>query len=136
MKAPPIWGDRDLVTNPFCIGLVTTEKMYESELKRLNVPVKDWPSYTKTSHAHACVHWLEQPDTGKEIVIVCVRVDPKRTGLEIAGLLVHEAVHIWQHVREYIGEDSPSSEFEAYSVQCIAQELMWLYREQVVKSRR
>ena len=42
----------------------------------------------------------------------------------IAGTVAHEAVHVWQTIRDMIGEDKPSSEFEAYSVQAIFLELL------------
>jgi hypothetical protein len=47
---------------------------------------------------------------------------------QVYALLVHEAVHIWQDVKHRIGEDNPSSEFEAYAIQNISQELMLAYK--------
>ena len=64
--------------------------------------------------------------TGKAIAIVTVRdgAEKQRSLIEIIGLLVHEATHIWQEVRSVMGEKEPSVEFEAYSVQAITQELL------------
>lgn len=42
--------------------------------------------------------------------------------------LVHEAVHIWQALCEYIGEENPSKEFEAYTIQNITQRLFDAYK--------
>jgi hypothetical protein len=42
------------------------------------------------------------------------------------ALVVHEAVHIWQEIRAMMKEKEPSIEFEAYSIQRIAQDLMYL----------
>lgn len=47
----------------------------------------------------------------------------------VHALLTHEAVHVWQHIRERMSEDAPSSEFEAYSIQRIAQDLFYMYQE-------
>ena len=52
------------------------------------------------------------------------------TSIQIAALLCHEAVHIKQEICLLWGEASPSLEFEAYTVQTIAQELMESYCEQ------
>lgn len=53
--------------------------------------------------------------------------ESKRPLIEIHGLLLHEAVHIWQQVRELMGESEPSTEFEAYSIQAISQDLFEMY---------
>ena len=56
--------------------------------------------------------------------------DERKWGLnQIHGLLLHEAVHIWQELREKMGEESPSAEFKAYTVQSIAQNLFEMYEE-------
>lgn len=46
---------------------------------------------------------------------------------QIHGLLTHEAVHIWQELKLKMGEENPSIEFEAYSIQALAQDLFELY---------
>jgi hypothetical protein len=48
----------------------------------------------------------------------------------VAGLLVHEAVHVFQRYCEHIGERRPGAEQEAYGIQAIAQELMQSFAEQ------
>ncbi|MBE2738299.1 hypothetical protein ILS98_19015, partial [Acinetobacter baumannii] len=41
----------------------------------------------------------------------------ERNLIEVYGLLLHKAVHVWQKVKKLMGEKEPSSEFEAYSIQ-------------------
>jgi hypothetical protein len=50
----------------------------------------------------------------------------------VVGIMAHEAVHIWQYLCEEIGEDHPSKEFMAYTLQTITQELLKGY----LKTRR
>ncbi|MFW6575186.1 hypothetical protein ACOCJL_12555 [Acinetobacter baumannii] len=57
----------------------------------------------------------------------------ERKLIEIYGLLLHEAVHVWQKIKKLMGEREPSSEFEAYSIQSIAQDLFKMYEESEVK---
>jgi hypothetical protein len=54
--------------------------------------------------------------------------------LQVYGLLLHEAVHVWQIVKRRMGEREPSLEFEAYSIQAIAQDLFEMYEASEVKS--
>lgn len=49
--------------------------------------------------------------------------------LQVHGLLLHEAVHIWQELKLRMGEYDPSIEFEAYSIQAIAQDLFEMFEE-------
>lgn len=56
-----------------------------------------------------------------------------REQIEVYGLLLHEAVHVWQRIRELMGEREPSTEFEAYSIQSIAQDLFEMYEASEVR---
>lgn len=82
--------------------------------------------YLSTPRAEATTHLLCN-DSGESVAIVALGDTSKRTSIEIAGLLVHEAVHVWQEHCENIGERNPGREQEAYAIQGIAQELMAEY---------
>lgn len=93
---------------------------FASALKHLRIGDKlDW---AKNAHSHATAHSFEGPRG--LTVVVCLRGWQGRDPIEVAGLLVHEAVHIWQQYAERIGEHSPGDEQEAYAIQAIAQELL------------
>ena len=55
--------------------------------------------------------------------------DCERPLIEVHGLLLHEAVHIWQRIKQRMNERDPSVEFEAYSIQAIAQDLFEMFEE-------
>lgn len=105
----------------FC--LCTSEAQYNKVMKRLKT--KNPPRWTNQG-APATTHTLENSDS-KICCVVCIDVPSNISKGQVYGLLVHEAVHVWQQYCESIGESRPSSEFEAYTIQAIAQALMFSY---------
>jgi hypothetical protein len=79
---------------------------------------------------HGKTHRLAN-DKGERVCIVTVGDQTGRDPIEVAGLLVHEAVHVWQDYCESLNENEPAVEQEAYAIQIIAQELMNSYRSQM-----
>lgn len=116
------WLDRSLLLCPyFCLCL--NEKQFGKVLKQLNIQKKNWPDFLSMPHAHATVHFFEKSDGS--LCCVVTFGDYKNSSFEaICGLLTHEAVHIWQQYKQFIGESEPSKEFEAYSIQWISQSLI------------
>jgi len=127
-----VWCNRTLVISPLYFGLCTSEKMFHKELKKLGVPGNTWPLFISNVWNGATTHFFES-DKGKTCALVCIRDVEGVTGIEMAALLVHEAVHIWQAIKENYGETNPSDEFEAYSIQHISGQLMDAYHEQKEK---
>lgn len=128
-KNKPEWLDRDLFVSPFYYTLCTTEKHFKKVLKHLKIKKSDHPSFLKNDHCDATVHWFEATDN-KICTVVCINNKEGRKLTTVHGLLVHETVHIWQRVKERVGEHSPSDEFEAYAIQTLAQRLMEEYDRQ------
>lgn len=53
-----------------------------------------------------------------------ISIDPLNTAYDdvsLVGLAIHESVHAFQNLCESIGEENPSSEFEAYYTQSISE---------------
>jgi hypothetical protein len=122
------WANVTLVTSPYCYALCLSEKTYLKEMRRLKV--KD-PEPWLSDQATACCHFRVNDKTATRLCIVCLRPPENKAGrAQVKGVLVHEAVHIWQRCIAVIGEHSPSDEFMAYSIQQISEELFKLYMEQ------
>jgi hypothetical protein len=85
--------------------------------------------WIKTPHANATVHHAHS-DHG-QIAIVCLGDVRDQNPIEIAGLIVHESVHVWQEWCDYYGETNPGREQEAYAIQSISQELMAEYARRI-----
>lgn len=123
MTSKTKWLDRRISAPGPYLCLCLSEREYKLALKHCKVkPVDPW---IKTPQADATAHHLHAPHG--LCVVVCLSNYEKHSGVEIAGLLVHEAVHAWQEWCNYYGERYPAVEQEAYAIQSIAQELMAEY---------
>ena len=122
-----IWIDRALVMSPICIALCVTGEQFKKELDYLNMPLRDRPLFTLNDHSDAATHFLTKgSDT---CCIICIRRRKGISAHQVYALLCHEAVHVWQEIKDIIGENDPGHEFEAYSIQRIFQNLMEAYKE-------
>lgn len=127
MKHPYRWLDRRVAAPGPYLTLCLTEAEFHDALRRLKLHER--PTFVRPS-ADATTHYLTK-DNREQACIVCLRGWEKRDSIEIAGLLVHEAVHVWQVYCERIGEEQPGVEQEAYAIQAIAQELMAEFRRRL-----
>lgn len=127
MKTPFKWLDRHRIAAP---GPFLTLCLSEAEFRQAIAPLKA-PVVPKWLTSHATTHVFTH-DAGKApVCVVCLGSTKGRSPIEIAGLLVHEAVHVWQEHCQHIGERVPGAEQEAYAIQTIAQELMAEYARRV-----
>jgi len=124
------WIDRAILTCDY-VALCTSEKDFQRELRRLNIPTQQWSSWLSEG-ALATTHHLVSTK-GARASIVCMPMHNDLDGVEIAGLLVHEATHVLQEYFEYVGEDQPGKETQAYALQAISVRLMQAYRDHLYK---
>lgn len=130
MKKSPEWQHRSVLELPY-FTLCLSREEFHAELKMLELPERDWPSFMRTPKADATTHWLDN-QKGELCCLVCLCERDGVESIQVAGLLVHEAVHIWQAYVERFGGDD-SNEFEAYSIQTISQRLMYEYTRRKCK---
>ena len=119
------WCDRTLIMGPY-FTVCTTEELFRRELRRIGI--KEHLEFIAPDMHARCYHLA---CSGKRCSIVCMPHYPDRDPTQVVALLVHEAVHIWQEYKEFIGEHSPGKETEAYAIQNISQELIREYSRQI-----
>lgn len=114
------WLDRRIACAGPYLTLCLAQDEFDAALK-----------YLKVKHAAAYVNegaWATAHNftnhKGDVVTLVCISDFKDRSPVEVAGTLVHEAVHVWQNYCQDIGENEPGREQEAYAIQMIAQELM------------
>lgn len=114
----PRWLDRRIAAP----GPHLTLCLSEAEFRAAILPLKP-PSVPRWVTSGATMHTFEHERNGL-CCIVCLQDWRGRKPVEVAGLLVHEAVHVFQAYCDDIGERSPAPEQQAYGIQAIAQELL------------
>jgi hypothetical protein len=123
------WLDRDLITGPYLL-LATTEEQFRAGFAHCEIPAHKQPDLWIRPGMDALATYMDNPK-GELVCIVSIRAREGITPIQVAALLVHEAVHVWQEFRFRIGELEPPREFEAYCIQSIAQRLMQAYADQL-----
>ena len=125
------WCDEEIAFCKLKYCLVTDEATYLRVMKSKGV---SYPSRFISEGSSATTHtFISETEGGIALVCLDLNDSLSHPGIEIAGLLVHEAVHIWQRDCELRGEKHPSDEYEAYAIQIISQNLMWQYRDSLEK---
>ncbi len=124
---PYQWLDRRVAKpGPYLTLCLTPEEMDHAAegLTKWPLPFPQWG---------ATAHMFCKDGTNDLCVIVTLAEDSQKNNspIEIAGMLVHEAVHAWQYYAEKMGEDKPGSEQEAYAIQAMSQELMAEYARRI-----
>ena len=115
---------RSLLLGPR-VALVTSERQFKAAKKSAGVACDDAmlePGW------NACVHAYDDAE-GNLVCIVALNLERCRhaSGIDMAALLAHEAVHVWQRVRQRLGPSDLGMEMEAYAVQNIVGNLMRAY---------
>lgn len=122
------WLSREFINGPYLI-LCTSQKRFNKVLKYLCIKERD----NYISHVSDAKMWEFEANNGDLCCVVCIAPSTEVTREQLYGLLVHEAVHVFDKYCLFINEKSPSSEFKAYSIQAISQRLFIEYERQINK---
>ena len=129
MKPAQYWLPWDTSIQPR-VAFVLSQEEFDAVFRDAGSTEKtSWISGLNAA-VNATTTWTTDCD-GIPFYVVSLVPKPGVAGLKIAALLVHEAVHVFQYHCEYLGETAPSKEFEAYSIQFIAQALMQKYADRL-----
>ncbi len=129
------WGGRNLFLSPVHYALYVTEESFREELRKMEY--KNWQEEVFIPTGAAAVVQSFKSDVGVWLNLICIdREACKDKDInEIHAILCHEAVHVWQNIKEAIHEEKPSREFEAHSIQSICQELFYLYDDLIANNK-
>lgn len=105
---------------PHHYGFCPSEKAWKALAKSSK---RDLGAYPETKGATTSLFQSTEHRTRTCVVTVAEGHKPH----VVVSLLVHEGMHIWRDIREKIGEEHPSSEFEAYAMQNIVADLIEAY---------
>ena len=122
------WLNRSLIDGPH-LALVLSAEAFKQAMYDIDLRADEQPAIWLPEGFNACVHHFA-PSGRNRANVVCLGDTGGRDAIEVAGLLVHEAVHCFQRTCLWAGEDTPSDEFEAYAVQNISMRLMDSYARQ------
>lgn len=89
----------------------------------------DGSDFPKTEFAMTIT--ARHPKSGKPVVFVCLNMQKNRREKDAIATMIHEAVHVWQENRQYIAEEKPAAEQEAYCIEQIAINLIAQYWAEV-----
>lgn len=111
-----------LTSHKYCI--VFNEESLYSLCNKMGIPIPP------IKDSYGGVTYTAQRSSGELFSIVCI-LDQSYFDDEIklTGMLAHEAVHVYQEMRDNMHEESPSHEFEAYSMQEIFVNLLIEYKK-------
>jgi hypothetical protein len=108
---------------PIEVGYVPDAKAWRASLKRLKVEPMEYPDTDGR-----CVRWTNVGPERKDIVLICVGERSKNYSVaQVTGIIAHECMHAWKYVREAMQETEPSTEFEAYAMQCLVQHAVYAH---------
>ncbi len=110
------WIDTSTLQVPVC--LVTCEEAWDqllTQYHRVSEPMVEG--------GVAITRYYD--DWDKPQIFICLDLSRLRTKRAAMSVLIHEAVHAWQFICEFMNEASPGGEIEAYAVQTIAMSMAY-----------
>jgi len=121
------WLDRRIAKPGPYLTLCLTAEEVKHAAKELTDYQMEFPKWG----ARAFLFPRDGTDDLCAIIALAEDSQKNNNSIEIAGMLVHEAVHVWQYYADGMGEMKPGDEQEAYAIQAISQELLAEYARRI-----
>lgn len=104
---------------PAHIGISFCELGFQKEMKRMGIKNHQFTSDGATATAN-----MFTDENGDSCYIICFDADKhkKMPLVRVYSTLIHECIHVWQFLKEHIGEKNPGIETEAYFI-----EDLWIF---------
>jgi len=119
------WINNSLTPQTPEVCLCLSEEEFRKAMRQRDIKLPG--NWIGGASSQATTHTLEHSNTGQVCAIVCLNDEGDLDAQQIAALLVHEAVHIWQNWSASYGEEQPGKEQEAYAIQSLSQTLFTEY---------
>ena len=117
-----MWVDRTLFVSPIEYGLCTSVSEFNALFPNQEFLAGKSLAETKSVELQ-----------GNIKILVCI--SPTTRHFDYLSL-VHESVHVWQFIKEYIGEQLPGIEQEAYCIEAIVNQLIQEYDRQTTSKKK
>ena len=129
-KPNSVWCERGMFQGGY-LAFVTSQEEFQQALK--DIEVADYGDQFVPNGWPACTHSFENVN-GSVACIVGFDMEKaaKQDPIDVAALLVHEAVHVWQTNENAAGKPGCfGTEGEAYAIQNISTRLMSAYADKL-----
>lgn len=116
--------------SPVAIGFAPSREAWEKVRYDFNNK-SSWPGVEAIGRTQIMV----SKTTGEAAILVILMPPAEVSALDVILTLAHEAVHVFQFMCEFIGEDEPGAEQEAYGIEQILKGLIEAYRATLGKGK-
>lgn len=117
----------DIGPYPIKAYYTPTKKSWHRLLKKLGLTDEPYP--IDDSAGKCCIY--KNPKNGDPICIIVIAPPGDHELHSMLGVIAHECMHVWQEVRARIGEEFPSIEFEAYTIQSLVASVTYAWFKHV-----
>lgn len=119
----PEFNRLNLLSVGLVVALFTKREQYKTAMHEIGIREENWHTWPDAGGAWVAQYIDGEHRPGKHVVC-CIGDTANSDGIDIASVLCHEAVHVWQAYADHIGERRPGDEQIAYAIQSISEFLM------------